>query len=325
MPRITVLSLLAVIGLLPSAASAQYGRPMTAQHANYQQMAAMSHRLEAMEVELASYRSGSMQQASYGSSCDSCGGGCGGCTSCCNDCCPTNFHNDYGWYVGLEAVYAKPHFADGIESGDPAYDYELTPRIVAGFKNDCGLGVRARYWYFDDESSAADGTGSANTGDRHELQMDVIDLELTKDLNWGCVSAIVFGGVRYAEIDHGQVFGGTDRTQVEGIGPTLGFETKAPVLCNGAFVFNLRYSALFGDGVATDNVNPGIDDVGFGSLESQLGVQWQRDIGCGTARISGLVEAQQWMQVTRSPANVGDSPDEDMLILGFVLGFEYLR
>jgi hypothetical protein len=111
-----------------------------------------------------------------------------------------------------------------------AYEYEIAPRVWAGFTTDCGCGVRGRYWGIDQDANKfinlfgitignilldPGGEGeeeldflfaeSSTVFARSELKLDVFDIELTYEANccgWWLVSC----GVRYVEIQ--QSYGG---------------------------------------------------------------------------------------------------------------------
>ncbi len=296
------LTLLVVVGLAPVLATAQIHD--VASYGNSD----LTQRLESLEAELASLRS-------IGDTSSSCSAGCS--DSSCSRACSS----DCGWYAGVDLVFAKPYTEDGIQAGDPSYDFSLAPRYILGYNTGRNFGIRARYWGFDDKSSIADGTGGDAAGDQLRLRLSVVDLELTHDISWGCVQGEIFGGVRYADIEQRLIAGGTTRMQVDGWGPTLGVDTLIPLTCRTSLVGGLRYSAMFGDSFGDGTYR---NDKSFGILDAQLGLQWQRGLGCGTLRLRGVVETQLWMSALDNTVG-SNAADEDLAMLGFVFGVEFLR
>ncbi|MGY8771409.1 MAG: Lpg1974 family pore-forming outer membrane protein [Pirellulales bacterium] len=316
MLRHIFLSMIVIGGLVPAAASAQLvvGNTQLASYSDLMQ------RMDSMETELASFRS--QEFAAFDTSCGgpSCGSTCDD-TPCCGTCCIRS-----GWYAGFDMVIAKPYFEDAIEPGDSEYDFEFSPRFILGAKNDCGTGIRARYWWYDADSSVADGTGSLFAGDQLNMKMSVFDLELTQDVYWGPVQATIFGGVRYADMSHTAIAGLTDFQSQNGWGPTIGIDTLTSLPCQASLIENIRYAALFG--IADSTFEGPKHDNGFGSIETQLGVQWERGLGCGVLRLRGIVESQLWMASLEDPEAIFsgvENPDENLFMLGFVFGIEYLR
>jgi hypothetical protein len=147
---------------------------------------------------------------------------------------------------GAEVLYLKPHFGSNpaflthIDNGfiddhfqtDFSYDYNAAPRAWIGFQRPGKVGVRGRYFDFDDRSnspSAADaqgpGAGTANfvvqtaapgglgflsTGTAAApttlnftsgLDLQTFDLEATWMMDSGPWHCLLSGGLRYAEIN----------------------------------------------------------------------------------------------------------------------------
>ena len=276
----------------------------------------LENELTGPRSDLVSYESVGDGTASYGDPC--CGTPCCGSANC-NTCC-----NDYGCYAGVDFVFAKPYFEDGVKNGDPSYDYSYTPRFIIGHKGCNGVGVRARYWWFNDTSSKANGCGEVWPGFQTKLQLDVFDLELTRDFCCGPVRGTIFGGVRYAELDQRLISKGCNRMGVDGWGPVVGLDTSLPISCSCSMIANLRYAALFGDSYAGWQ---GRGDKCFNVMEILVGLQWDRQVGCGTLRLKGGIETQLWMNGMEDPAALtgGSIVDDDLTMLGLMFGVEYMR
>jgi hypothetical protein len=216
----------------------------------------------------------------YGGGCDSCQPSCGG---------------GGGLQAGIGFYYIKPHFEtnpaytvsreaqDGtlqIRQSDFDYDYEFAPIIWVGFSNCDGLGVRARYWWYDNNASTLlgnDGTVgidsaaplglqnlSTTNGDvllfATDLQIKVWDLEVTQAAKvWGW-DLLLAGGLRYAHISQSYVHvelptvGDTlvdaisSGHNFKGIGPTVAAELRRDLGIGLTLYGAARASILFGTG-----------------------------------------------------------------------------
>jgi hypothetical protein len=197
----------------------------------------------------------------------------------------------------------------------PDFDFELSPRVWAGYKGAAGFGVRGRWWYFKHSGSGnfdindlpegdpvnLDDVGvnddSLSLGLQTDLRMNVIDLEGTQDGQFHNWDFQVAGGVRFARIDYdlkGTINGEvnppppgafshtiTAISDFSGVGPTIAFGGRRPIvyLDGLAFLVNLRLAFLFGDSTA-DFTDPD-DVVAFPhSVDFEDSVQaWEAQIG----------------------------------------------
>lgn len=291
-----------------NAATAQQTRFAT--HSSVQEM---MDRIESLEASLASYETVSDFEYGGGKGGISKCGSCGGCDCSCNDGC--------AFYVGAEAVYAKPFFEDEVEpnDGEATYDYEISSRFYFGGRNENGTGLRTRWWQWDHASTEGDASN-----DPFELRVHAVDLDATQTVCWGPVNAMFFGGARYGYVRHHENDG--EGSTFEGIGPTVGVDLNIPIRCtNLAMIGNFRYSALFGESRFTD-ADTGEDDF-VGNIETQIGVQYSKCCSRGTMNIRAVIEAQQWEDAADDPTDSLDSTsntDEDLAFLGFGLGLEFV-
>jgi hypothetical protein len=236
-----------------------------------------------------------------------------------------------GWFGGVDAVIAKPHFEDGrdVDDDEPQFEYVASPRFWLGYQNCEGFGVRSRYWSYRQESSFGDLDGP--DGGTTLLRLQSLDVDITQQVCLGPVAANLFGGLKYAKYDHCE----RERTipeysqGFEGLGPTLGLEASLPIYNSGfELLAGCRYSHLFGETATFDDgdpYEPTPDDHGS-IFETQLGVQYQCHVGCGgLLAVRALVESQNWAALAEGPQDIGGSGDDDMGLLGFVFGVEYLR
>lgn len=161
------------------------------------------------------------------------------------------------------------------------YDYDISPRIWFGYRSACGTGWRARYWLYDHVAATEDFSatfpfpfvnvrapttiaeipltlpttgGVLETG--HRLDLETIDVEVTRDVTVGCTVLRVSGGVRYLDMTQQYRACTTDGVfcysmvdfdqNFEGIGPTIALEVGHELWCCFSFYGHIRGSVLFG-------------------------------------------------------------------------------
>jgi Legionella pneumophila major outer membrane protein precursor len=113
----------------------------------------------------------------------SAGGDCGAVdTGCCDDCCKA------GFIAGAEVLWLKAFEGDG-NFGD--FNYDEGYRFWIGYQRADGLGIRFRYFSFDQE---------ADNGDLFDVTHT--DLEIYDMVQIGCNWDLLVGaGVRYLDIN----------------------------------------------------------------------------------------------------------------------------
>jgi hypothetical protein len=196
---------------------------------------------------------------------------CGGCD--CNTCCRPR----WSCVAGTEITFLVPEIDDGrMEAtiSDPAatntvnngnldlHDMLFAPRVWLGVHRGC-WGIVGRFWYLDTSDSEfdpfeADGFGySANS----DLEMQTIDLELTRDMCLRGRKVTGSVGVRYASFDHTtrmNTVGQSDADDViyttsalfrqfsRGTGITGSLSGDNPIGCTCvSWFYNVRGSLLF--------------------------------------------------------------------------------
>jgi len=195
-----------------------------------------------------------------------------------------------GTYGGYEFGWLQPRLTENVSAvvAGPlgnratAYDlnFELTPRVWAGWEHDRCTGIRARYWRIDTEAptqvrfpaagatpisltiigagnnlsrTATAGIGDAFTSDYH-LEMWTIDLEATQRLRLNATELVGSFGLRYADTyqrAHGVVTDGTgSMTELvcqdllfDGFGPTTSIELNRQLLSGGTIAEQLSFFA----------------------------------------------------------------------------------
>lgn len=352
MKKIAFMIGLAVVALGVSPALAQQSGDMKVSQVSYERFAEL-------EAEVASLRAGLHNDAAmiYGdggsAGCSSCGNaGCNSYGSGCSDCC----YGGSGVYFGADYISVMPHVegdvayslfqGGGVIDRSFTWDDVDTVRFFLGYNNDNGYGGRLRYWQFDDSANpeaiavaggqvalaqvnnfapyTATGQLIANPGQilvaEYDLNLDVLDMEVTKQLRYRDTTFMFASGLRYAELEQQyRVSGGATPTPpgaaptftaalnhkhgIDAIGPTLSAEIWHPVRpCSRLSVYAAgRVSVLFGqqsqvwETIAGGAVNGSYsrinDDDVLPVTEISVGSQYDFDSGLF---IRGGWEGQIW-------------------------------
>jgi len=281
-----------------------------------------------------------LEAANGGESCggDSCGELCGGDPQCgCYDCTRTG-----GLVFGAEITFLRPHHSmgtRGYDGTDLLFDFEAAPRFWMGWVNECGLGIRFRYWDFDHTQTVASQYGQGRT-DSQRFDISVSDLEITDTMQLTCLWELtISGGVRYVDYDERRFTTFVRDGSIAGLqefrsstwGPTISAELRRPIWgCLDVFA-NVRGSAMFGDedellwdpqGQQRMLVGSESADVKF-ITEMQLGSEYNRPLSNG-ARLffRGAVEAQYWSTFSGEPFYDGG---EAVGFVGFTMSAGLLR
>lgn len=219
-----------------------------------------------------------------------------------------------GIYAGAEVGFLRPYLSGAMQSNnnrggkwiDPSYGSSL--RYILGYRNDCGFGVRGRYFGFN---HTADLARSLNVPGSIGINMDAADAEITLRghlRNW---TTEVAGGLRYGKLDYRSdgVLMAPGHVTFEGVGPSAAFDARRKIGNSGLTLFgNIRGSLLLG---TTRNggtsANPVITNMQFGNIEdeithiieNQLGLAWTHNCENGlTLEIRTAWETQFWLNDT---------------------------
>ncbi len=254
-----------------------------------------------------------------------------GCaTGECQECCRSG-----GWVGGIGAYVIKPHwttnpaFATSLTSGgatidsqtDFPYSYYASPLVWLGYVGENGLGVRTRFWLFDQSSTTTftnDGSAtfisaaplnylnsSSTAGDvltfTSGLDVDVIDFEVTQTFEACGFSGQLSAGGRYTRIEQTYLHIEAPLTGLndlvdsshnfDGFGPSIGAEVRRSLMDSGVSLYaNGRGSILFGkNSQQATNINNNVI-TNFGTyanwdvvptLETELGILWQQNTSRG--------------------------------------------
>jgi len=277
------------------------------------------------------------------------------------ECGATCFNTCSGFVAGADMVVLRPFVGDPREIGLDILgaegtlgfgenDYDISPRLWLGYVSQSGLGVRARWWKFDHDLDAE--TGEATIEDvllstRGALDMYLVDVEVTQQMQFGLWQANAGGGLRVAgtsrylgvnlfDPEDEASFDLTLANWFDGIGPTLFTEFRRPIgSCGLALVATGRGSVLFGSrhvvltGTDEFGVLPGTlmslgeeHDTVLGIAEIQMGAEWAKDLSGGSRLfLNTLWEGQYWA----SSGGLLNLINNDVGLMGFSVGCGLMR
>lgn len=226
-----------------------------------------------------------------------CGAGkCSNGSDClCESCC-----HQGGWTAGVEMTWFRYHRADGNRVGvvsgandDDAveFDFKQAPRVTLGYVSPDGMGVRARWWQFDQKQGANDVSKGSLGVDTYNIDIEIFEeIDLTP-----CASVELFAGMRYNDFDENFVgdnatrilnvnsstYGGVFGTQVNRIiqRGKLFARVRGAILMDDANVLNasdvvvrtdmIQGMTEFATGFEVVQCTP------YGSIRFMLGAEWQ--------------------------------------------------
>lgn len=210
--------------------------------------------------------------------------------------------NQSGAFLGGEAVFLKPYQSEGEA---PGFDTEAGHRVIAGISGEDGLGVRFRWFEWDQFNQ--NNAGVAGLIER--LNLKTIDAELTKSFSHGNLSGVASAGYRYADY---REFGFGDSDQMRNSnGLVVGLELSHR-LTDHISVFGKGRASLQFASKGTETGTPR-SDLFFTTAEFQLGAEatlWTLE-GGGRLFVRGAAEGQSW-----SGGVIGDGDQEDLGLFG---------
>lgn len=295
-------------------------------HAENDDIATLTRRLEAMQAELDELKDQQTEYVSYRMSepAQVCGDACtnSGCCPQAMACCQEPI-----CYAGYELAILKPNIST-LRFG-PRFDddYGLGHRFILGREGATGLGVRGRYFFYN-QGHDHPGVGRENqqVSDIRaiDIDLDVADLEVTQRERFRSWDLLLSGGVRYARYD--QATRGVDTNldfdivsnvsegfEFEGVGPTVAIQANRRVGGRGFYLLgNFRTSLLMGDidyrfmsrAVFEEELEFSsmeefdIEDELVVVLENQLGFGWNRSGENADLDLRCVWETQFWLNDT---------------------------
>jgi len=223
-----------------------------------------------------------------------------------------------GWYGGAEATIlaplmsgAQPAFQNDLESGSLIdQQFRAGVRYQIGWVNEAGLGVRGRYWSYDQFFKyVPPGGNNTNTGEPEPnaglgIDLQAADLEATisqRVWNW---DTLLSGGARYGKLSYVNpvaTFLNEGAATFEGVGPTVAVEGRRRLGGSGFSLYgNIRGSFLLGS-VANEALFLSMPQTKIygevmGVAENQLGITWDWEASNGfIIEARAVWETQYWM------------------------------
>ena len=192
------------------------------------------------------------------------GYGKGGCD---DGCCCGSFYGEFQ-YLNLE-IHSNE------EDINPDIGSDSGVRLLAGYAGCDGLGIRARYFNYDNVEGDDDGNG---------LEAEYLDLELTDTVCICNLHATVSAGYRHARYDS---FEDEDLdVEFDGDGVTWGVMVEREVSCSLSAYAWVQHSLVYGDDEESNH-----EEVYLSWTEVQLGVQYDTCVAGYDAFLRGGVEA----------------------------------
>ncbi len=227
---------------------------------------------------------------------------------CCDYCCDQS-----SFLFQAEATFFKFLDQNGVEDylgNDAEFDYEASPRLTLGYVGCDGLGVRLRYWEYDQNAISV-------AGQPISVDTYYIDLEGFQAIELGSCTSVEFsGGIRYNEFYMDR--SGTRRDGFSGFGGMLGIEARRDFGCNlsayGRFRQVLLTDDFFASGTSGDE-----NDAIRANQEIALGVAYTN---CNWSINAGY-EWHMWQNYTRGVLLNVDEETDDVGFSGFVVGASY--
>ncbi|MCA9155041.1 MAG: hypothetical protein KDA55_17480 [Planctomycetales bacterium] len=281
---------------------------MTAVEANMQRIEQLEAQLASLRSELASNYGPSLT-SSHAGGCDSLGCDSLGCcdSGCLDKCCNDITCGSNGFYAAVEIAVLEAHIGTVRVAGanlTPDFDYEATPRVIIGYENVYGFGVRARYFDYDHAASGVSIIGGLVGGLTLGLEVEAIDLEATQRTEFCSWDMTVAGGLRYGKLGAAiDVPGLGVAATFEGVGPTVALEARRFAGNSGIALFGkTRASLLYGDNNITGTgaaaiinaVNPSVEEQLLQVWEISLGAEYAWQAGNAEAFLAVALEAQAW-------------------------------
>ena len=194
-----------------------------------------------------------------------------------------------GYYGGVDVTFLQPRMSGAalrfiVASPDENLiesSYQSGLRYAIGYRDKEGLGVRGRYWRYDNEFEYVAAFFPAEMG----IQLDVADGEFTVSqvfLNW---NVELGAGARYAKLEYSTSAPegpfGIGVLDYEGVGPTIAVDVRRQIGNTSVSLFgNLRGSWLIGkirnDTLLLTGPRGTIDEEIMQVYENQLGLAWTR-------------------------------------------------
>jgi hypothetical protein len=191
--------------------------------------------------------------ANCGCCCDQGAGCCGQSMGCCDQgmgCCEEGFcGSDCGCaqpagfcYAEAQLMFMRTHVSNDVV-GKLSEKHELAPRFILGYEGAGGVGIRGRYWMYDEVTPNLD-VPSADLG----VNFDVVDIEGTTRFTTSRTDLVFAGGFRWLNAEF-EVDDDSISSEMPGITFAADLRTMLCGSCESQWsgVCGARWSLLGGD------------------------------------------------------------------------------
>ncbi len=236
-----------------------------------------------------------------------------------------------GLFGSIEITFLQPAFS-GVQSVFASgtgrtldTSYETGIRYVLGYVSDSGLGVRGRYWSFDNNSDFSPPYAPSVFG----IHVQAADTEVTMSHRMRHWDLDVSGGLQYGKLEYSNPslsLYGPGTVKFEGVGPTASCNVRRSLGKSGFSLFgNVRGSLMIGDIETASlllNIPAGsIEDEVMTVVENQLGVAWNYQLpNQMLLEVRTAWETQYWMNSTLEDDFYGIG--SNLALMGPTLGVE---
>ncbi len=224
----------------------------------------------------------------------------------CSDCCGGGSGSIS---ATAEILFLRLHVAGGVGStSSDEFDFDATPRLTLGYTSCDGLGVRARYWDYDED----------NFGGIEETAIDTytLDFEVFQAIDVGCHTRVEFsGGIRHLDYFMDSDLNNENPISFDGNGLVVGLRVERDVCCTTLYG-QTRFSVIMGDIFVDDTL--GIDHK-LDQVEIEFGAARSLCLGSYHVTVNAGVQYSNWTQLADNDLTFG-SYTNDVGWAGFILG-----
>lgn len=274
--------------LFGSTTAAQDVKYLTRKDLSFQ-LSEQNRRIAHLETQLANY-----EMDDTLTTCD-----CGQptCGACCNSC---NLHasRSGGLIVGAELLWLRPFQSEGNQDSN----YDTGYRGWIGWQTCSGLGLRGRYFGFEDTDRSPPNHGTEFTVNLRTVDLEVYDSLVIGDY-W---NVTVAGGIRYL---NWQFHNTQDRSGgLEGVGPVISAALVRSVTSEINLFALARESFLVGQDQQHTTLTH--DNRCGNVFETQLGIQYQHNLPTTAALFVRIAWEAQFL------AGLDDDDSESATLMG---------
>ena len=235
----------------------------------------------------------------------------------------TYSYSDYPCTSGLtfeaEATVFRYYRSAGIRtvrspnSRNFSFDLKAAPRFTVGYVAPNGIGIRARWWEFEQQQIA----DAPNPGDFIDVDTYNIDLELFHDMELNDIFDMeISGGMRYNEFveELHDATNPADRflNEFNGFGLIGALEFRGHLWCNSAVFSRIRVAGVVGDKFVVDNSGSPVElnDTVQGMYELAAGYEYSRTLQSGAILFAEVAaELQHWQNFSSGYEDLNGARD----------------